>query len=119
MQSGVSIEKMVRFEELTKRSPIMREIYILDSTLSRKQESLYDEQGGLRKTIVFFPQVVTYFSQLRVAVEGGQQRTYKNCLTVESTTRYWTAEAPPLSFSKAWKQVENGIMSGENTVTFA
>ena len=91
------------------------------SALSRKQKGLHEERGVLRKTIVFLQQAVTYFGQLRVAVEGGQQRTdllYKILDKANSRRQYKILDSRGTttvvnSFAEAWKQVEKSIMSGE------
>lgn len=88
------------------------------SELSDRQRNLYDERGRLRNTIVFLQKAVTYFGELRVAVEGGRQRTdllHRIVVKVNEKQNYQILTSRGCttvvnSFAQAWNQVEDKVM---------
>ena len=88
------------------------------SELSDRQRNLYDERGRLRNTIVFLQKAVTYFGELRVAVEGGQQRTdllHRIVVKANEKQNYQILTSRGCrtvvnSFAQAWNQVEDKVM---------
>ena len=95
--------------------------------LNERQNHLYQERGAVRNTIVFLEQAVTYFGNLHVAVEGGQQRTdvlFKILGKANERQEYKILDSKGTvtvvnSFAEAWKRVEGNILSGEQAGFFS
>ena len=91
------------------------------SDLSSRQQCLYAERGQLRNTIVFLQQAITYFGQLQVAVEGGQQRTdllHSMVDLANKKQQYKILDSRggtkvANSFAEAWESVEKKFMDGD------
>ena len=89
--------------------------------LNRKLQALYDERGQLRNTTVFMQKAVTYFGDLQVAVQGGHNRTnllHRMVELANKKERYSILNSKGgtttvNSFSKAWEQVEDKVMNGD------
>lgn len=95
---------------------IQREI----STLTSKQQLLYDQRGQLRNEIVFLQKAVTYFADLHVAVKGGREKTdllHRIVAKVNERQQYQIIDSKGGtivlgSFKEAWARVEDKIISG-------
>ena len=91
------------------------------SALTYRQQSLYAELGQMRNTITFLQQAITYFGQLKVAVEGGQQRTSllrRMVDQINEKQKYTILDSRGgttvlNSFSEAWNRVENEVIKGD------
>ena len=92
------------------------------SSLKSKLRELYSNRGRLRKTISFMQQAVTYFGMLQIAVEGGQQKTDALHRLIKQINMFQEYEIltssgvtiVAKSFTEAWRQVEDTIMSGND-----
>ena len=91
------------------------------ASLQSRLKSLYSDRGQLRMTISFLHQAVTYFSELQVAVEGGQQRTellHKLMQHVNKKQQYKILDSKGMvivanNFVEAWRRVEDSVMNGK------
>ena len=111
--------------EIERQNSQIREIARNISALESQKGSLEQERGQLRQTIVFLQQAITYFEELKVATEGGKQRTELLHRIAEKLTARETysitsskgAQKVCHSFMEAWENVEEKLNVGEPYLT--
>ena len=107
--------------EIERQNSRIREIECNISALESQKRSLEQERGQLRQTIVFFQQAIAYFEELKVATEGGKQRTeLLHCIAEKLTARVTYsitsskgAQKVCHSFKEAWENVKEKLNAGE------
>ena len=104
-------------DDIQRQDSQIRDIELNISAL----ESLEQERGQLRQTIVFLQQAITYFEELKVATEGGKERTellhrIAEKLTARETYSITSSKGFQKechSFMEAWGNVEEKLNAGD------
>lgn len=107
--------------EIERQNSQIRDIERNMSALESQKRSLEQERGQLRQTIVFLQKAITFFEELKVATEGGKQRTdllhrIAEKLTTRETYSITTSNGCQKmchSFKEAWGHVEEMMTAGE------
>ena len=92
------------------------------SSLEQRQQVLHNQLGEVKNKSAFIGKAVSYFGELQVAVQAGGDRTnllQKIATKANQEERYTilTSNGTRIvadSFAKAWEEVEDKVVSGDN-----
>ena len=110
-----------KYREIERQNSRIREIECNISTLESQKRSLEQEWGQQRQTIVFLQQAISYFEELKVAAEGGEEITEPLYHVAKKFTARQTysitsskgCQKTCHSFMEAWRNIQEKLNAGE------